>query len=417
MFNNRQNADTTGVNSQGYDRSRDKELHYSKRNQLTTPEGLHQKGNYNFQQNILCSVEKIELIGGGELFMKLKSIRNEVPNKILVAVSILGFLVGVAVGYAIWGLPTVVGAGDEVELPKYICHATPPDTARNGWVVNTPADIGQLRGHVKNDEKDIVPPFGDFLGFNWNDRTRAVWENNCVRPTPTKPPSPTPTPENSISINRSTLECGTNHVAWTGDYFYKWDGDHYVKFWVNGRDSEAKWDEGEWKTHDLTLAPDDYKIRAELWGYWQEEWTLKASQDGHFTIDECEVPTPSPTPTPTPTPTPQPEEHPSDPSAPQCTATAPVLLPGNPLVWRLGDTAIVQWQPTEGNSVHIYYYQNQDPDNKHAVRDEVNDGYVEIGSLSGLDWTFGIQQANDCAGGEIVWIVDGATDGWVLFTP
>jgi hypothetical protein len=132
---------------------------------------------------------------------------------------------------------------------------------------------------------------------------------------------------------------------------------------------------------------------------------------------ECEI---SPTPIPEPTPTDKPKEEPkgtSEAGAPQCTDPRPVLLPANPLVWRRGDTAIVQWQPTEGNTANIYYYENQNPDNEHAVRDTENDGYVVIEGLSNLDWTFGVQQSNGCAGGDIVWIEDGGTSNWYLFTP
>lgn len=129
----------------------------------------------------------------------------------------------------------------------------------------------------------------------------------------------------------------------------------------------------------------------------------------------CE-PSITPTPIPEPTPTEEPKGL-TEAGAPQCLDPRPVLLPGNPLVWRNGGTAIVQWQPTEGNTANIYYYQVQNPDNEHAVRDTENDGYVVIEGLSGLDWTFGIQQSNGCAGGDIVWIEDGGTNGWYLFTP
>jgi len=121
-----------------------------------------------------------------------------------------------------------------------------------------------------------------------------------------------------------------------------------------------------------------------------------------------------PEPEPPVPPTPQPRGT-TEAGAPICQNLVPVLSPANVLVWRRGGTAIVQWQPTEGNRANVYYYENQNRDNAHAVRDTENDGYVEINELSGLDWTFGVQQANDCAGGETVWVVDGNTQGWVLF--
>ena len=132
----------------------------------------------------------------------------------------------------------------------------------------------------------------------------------------------------------------------------------------------------------------------------------------------CETPTPTPTPEPTGTPTP-PVVHsaPSTTEAPVCTDIAPVILPANPLVWRNGGTAIVQWQPTQGSHANIYYYQNENPENAHALRDVANTGYYVIEELGTLNWTFEIQQANGCAGGERVTIVDGDTNEWMLFTP
>ena len=347
--------------------------------------------------------------------------------------ALIWLAIGLALGFLAGRVSTVIAQNNQRVC---FCH----NVNNNPHTVCT-SNQGEIRGHRNHVN-------------NGND-TRG----RCAEPSPT----PTSTPEEpAIQINRPELACGVNHVTFNGSWEYPWDGRTEVKFFINGREPEVFTEDHTWRTGELTLAPTDYKIRVELWGYWRGEWTLKASQDGRFTIDECSTvrichwneegyealavteqartrhfnahkedkdwvegmdaqcelpPEPTPTPTPTHTPEPQPEEHHSDPSAPQCTATAPVLLPGNPLVWRLGGTAIVQWQPTEGNKAHIYYYQNEDSGNAHALRDIDNNGYAEIHELSGLNWTFGIQQAEDCAGGEIVWIVDGATDGWVLFTP
>ena len=141
-------------------------------------------------------------------------------------------------------------------------------------------------------------------------------------------------------------------------------------------------------------------------------------------VGECKVPEPTPTPEPEPTVTPteapksEPEDntcHTCSATAPTCGETSPVKVAANPHVYRKGGVAIVKWFPTEGNNVNIYYHENQNPENAHAVRDSDNDGYEEIGELGNLDWTFGIQQSNGCAGGEVVWVIDGATDGWILF--
>lgn len=149
------------------------------------------------------------------------------------------------------------------------------------------------------------------------------------------------------------------------------------------------------------------------------------------TVTPTVEPTVTPTPEPEVTPTPEPEVTPA-PEQPQikveeapvffapipdtsCKEISPVKAPANPLVWRSGNDAIVQWQPTEGRTVNIYYYNNHDRNDAHALRDILNNGKVSIGYLGSKDWTFGIQQSNDCAGGSIYWIVDGDTRNWTLF--
>lgn len=291
----------------------------------------------------------------------------------------LGIVFGLIGGWLIWATP----AEADEEHKVTICHCEP----RKGC------------GSIEIDR------------HSWDrHKEHGDYEGECkVEPTTT----PTE-PRFSISIDRPELSCGINYVKWTGDV--KRTKDMYVKFIVNGRYPEVFYGDGNWWTGELTLAPTTYKIRAELWARGDGD-RLVDSQDGHFTIEECPIePTPSPEPTPTNAPK-QPDNPTSEAGAPACNNTAPVLAPANPLVWRLGGTAIVQWQPTEGNKANIYYYQNQNPDNAHAVRDTENDGYVEISELGGLDWTFGIQQSNDCAGGDTIWVVDGSTNGWVLFTP
>jgi len=146
------------------------------------------------------------------------------------------------------------------------------------------------------------------------------------------------------------------------------------------------------------------------------------------TLVPTATPTLEPTPTevePTPTevqPTPeQPQESTSlpvffgDNSAPTCGSTSPGRKPANPFVWRSGNDAIVQWVPTEGDRVNIYYYNLKDRTDAHAVRDVSNNGYIKIGYLGSKSWVFGIQQSNGCAGGEIYWIVDGNARKWVMF--
>lgn len=88
-----------------------------------------------------------------------------------------------------------------------ICHATPADTAANGWnqIEVDKASIAKPNGHGTEHTADIIPPFeagsnGDkkkdqwdaFAGLNWDSTGQAVWRNGCVKPEPTAPPSAPP---------------------------------------------------------------------------------------------------------------------------------------------------------------------------------------------------------------------------------
>ena len=102
--------------------------------------------------------------------------------------------------------------------------------------------------------------------------------------------------------------------------------------------------------------------------------------------------------------------------APQCGEKAPAAAV-NPHVYRKGDVAIVRWWNTEGNQAHIYYKQVNAADWQYSIT-TANTGYAEIHGLGTMDISFAVQQVNGCSGGVSVIspvIVDGATDGWVLF--
>ena len=137
---------------------------------------------------------------------------------------------------------------------------------------------------------------------------------------------------------------------------------------------------------------------------------------------------PTVTPTATPSATPEPDqlktEQPgpaaslpgSTTEAPRCEETAPTKTGANFHVYRKGGDVIAKWFPTEGNKANIYYKQVNSPEWQYALTDVDNDGYVEIHELGSLDITFALQQANNCAGGPLTNpVVDGNTNGWVLF--
>lgn len=105
--------------------------------------------------------------------------------------------------------------------------------------------------------------------------------------------------------------------------------------------------------------------------------------------------------------------------APSCNDASITANVVNPLVWRNGDQAKVQWWPTAGSQVNIYYKQVNSPVWQYSLNNQPNNGYAVINGLGTMDITFAVEQINGCSGGpvDLVKIVDGATNGWVLFTP
>ena len=98
--------------------------------------------------------------------------------------------------------------------------------------------------------------------------------------------------------------------------------------------------------------------------------------------------------------------------APQCTDSTPLILPSNVHVVRSGSDATVNFFTSSSNA-NIYFKEISANDWQHAVRDiPVSGGYVSYtihDLVPSLGYTFGIQAANSCAGGETVVavVVDG----------
>jgi hypothetical protein len=117
----------------------------------------------------------------------------------------------------------------------------------------------------------------------------------------------------------------------------------------------------------------------------------------------CEYP---PEPTPTPTPTPEPKRELTEAGAPICPDGVPLIVPANPHVVRDGSDATVNAHILEGDRVNIYFRENSEGEWAHAERDiPVVGQYLShtIHDLNpALGYTFGIQAANGCAGGETV---------------
>lgn len=128
--------------------------------------------------------------------------------------------------------------------------------------------------------------------------------------------------------------------------------------------------------------------------------------------EEC-VPEATPSAEPTATPIPeQPKEVTSTTNAPVCTDGTPLDIPANVHVVRSGSDATVNFF-TNSRNAHIFYKEVSANDWQHSVRDiVVTGGYVSYtihDLVPELGYTFGVEAANGCAGGEtvIAVVVDG----------
>lgn len=79
---------------------------------------------------------------------------------------------------------TLVAPEEKQHVDVTFCHATPPDTAANGYEQLTTDDDGILnQGHASQHSADIIPPFTvgetDFPGQNWTALGQAIWNNDC----------------------------------------------------------------------------------------------------------------------------------------------------------------------------------------------------------------------------------------------
>lgn len=106
-----------------------------------------------------------------------------------------------------------------------ICHATPPDTARNGWhaVTVDVASIGyQHSGHQSTHDADIIPPYAygryQFAGKNWTTAGQAIWNSDCRAMAPTVSPTPSVVPSGSIvpTATPTATATATGSVAPSG---------------------------------------------------------------------------------------------------------------------------------------------------------------------------------------------------------
>lgn len=78
----------------------------------------------------------------------------------------------------------LVAPEEQQHVEVTFCHATPPDTAANGYEQITTDDDGIMQqGHASQHSADIIPPFSvgeiEFPGQNWAPLGQAIWNNDC----------------------------------------------------------------------------------------------------------------------------------------------------------------------------------------------------------------------------------------------
>ena len=103
------------------------------------------------------------------------------------------------------------------------CHATPADTAANGWnKLTTSVNAFYQSGHPQH-AADIVPPFSyvkhgqtiNYPGLNWDAEGQAIYNNGCSKPvTKITAPEPVVTPP-SCTADGSVSWPAFEHGHWT----------------------------------------------------------------------------------------------------------------------------------------------------------------------------------------------------------
>jgi hypothetical protein len=124
---------------------------------------------------------------------------------------IAGWLAVAGLTAAAFVSPSSVLASQPDQHKVTICHATPPDTAANGWkqLAADVASSGHLQGgHDTEHAADIIPPYSyygyDFPGKNWDATGQAIYNNGCVDPTATTTTTTTSTSTSTSSTDSTT---------------------------------------------------------------------------------------------------------------------------------------------------------------------------------------------------------------------
>lgn len=167
-----------------------------------------------------------------------------------------------------------------------LCHATPPDTAANGYQQITTDDDGAL-GHAAQHSADIIPPFsyygGSFPGLNWDSEGQAIFNNDCVPPEP---------PSGDIVSSHHENECSPNGREWVLDFESETDnlgeGTTYMLVIIDGNTYGPYNGDGPHQLV-LNLSGGTHAGDIELWydpSGGDDDVLLDAAR-GHFNVSDC----------------------------------------------------------------------------------------------------------------------------------
>lgn len=194
----------------------------------------------------------------------------------------------------------LVPPGDEPVDKVEICHAT--SSYQNPYIINEPAADGDVSGHANHtgpifypeipkhtEWGDIIPPFfyddgdetpGFFPGLNWDAEGQAIYENDCVIPTPE--PELVIFPEGCRFYGETgALEVEVGPVQENVDYvvtIWDFEGNEVLDWFIT--------DETGTVSNFWILPPGDYTITLEQ-SIIEGEWDLLDEQA--FSISACPV--------------------------------------------------------------------------------------------------------------------------------
>lgn len=369
-------------------------------------------------------------------------------NWAIVISAILGFIIGLITGWAVWAFPTPVQA-DSCEKVHSACDVNHNDKLCCEGLVcvdkGLPSDVGKCEVAPSEECEYFNPELANLYAKDpvswervWGGYGQLDLEGNIFIANRLQPRA-----KYSLIIYDTVLD--VNEDEWPGEEYKALAsgmadecGNLELKFELPFCLDEAKiWLvlASDYNDNMTAWKPQSYLFEHDRFNTCEPEPTVLVCLDGEeeLTIPrtaeawkrvlyswpsaylgECDVPDVPPPPVEEPK-----EEHHEAPmpSAPEICANVPT--PENPAnfhLYRKGDCAELKWLPTDGDTVNIYWKNPASGNWEHSVINSDNDGVELVCGLGGYDWTFGLAQVNgECNQSDIMEVEDGNTPDWVLF--